>query len=47
MKGLLIDEEEFQISPAITRQVTMFESGHKKQEEEKLHHNHQDQILLM
>jgi len=25
MKGLLIDEEEFQISPAITRQVTMFE----------------------
>jgi hypothetical protein len=25
MKGLLIDEEEFQISPAISRQVTMFE----------------------
>jgi hypothetical protein len=25
MKGLLIDEEEFQVSPAITRQVTMFE----------------------
>ena len=25
MKGLLIDEEEFEISPAITRQVTMFE----------------------
>ena len=25
MKGLLIDEAEFQISPAITRQVTMFE----------------------
>jgi hypothetical protein len=25
LKGLLIDEEEFQISPAITRQVTMFE----------------------
>jgi hypothetical protein len=25
MKGILIDEEEFQISPAISRQVTMFE----------------------
>ena len=25
MKGLLIDEEEFQVSPAISRQVTMFE----------------------
>jgi hypothetical protein len=25
MKGLLIDEDEFQVSPAITRQVTMFE----------------------
>lgn len=25
MKGLLIDEEEFQISPAISRQVSMFE----------------------
>lgn len=30
MKGLLIDEEEFQISPAISRQVTMFEVDTKK-----------------
>jgi hypothetical protein len=29
MKGLLIDEAEFQISPAITRQVTLFETEDK------------------
>jgi hypothetical protein len=30
MKGLLIDEAEFQISPAISRQVTMFEVDTKR-----------------
>jgi hypothetical protein len=30
LKGLLIDEEEFQVSPAISRQVTLFEFETKK-----------------
>jgi len=30
LKGMLIDEEEFQVSPAITRQVTLFEFDTKK-----------------
>lgn len=29
MQGILIDEEEFQVSPAVTRQVTMFEVDFK------------------
>jgi hypothetical protein len=33
MKGLLIDEEEFQISPAITRQVLCLKWTQKQEEE--------------
>jgi hypothetical protein len=30
MKGLLIDEDEFQMSPAISRYLTLFEVDTKK-----------------